>query len=68
MPLKSETEGARLVVEKGGRFDRRANIERAARAASRMLRIEFFNGRIVQSFVSFGNYRFYVARGDPPQR
>lgn len=63
VPLKSETEGVRLVE---GREIRSRRILNAG-----PVRIEFFNERIVQSFVSFDNYRFYaasLATGDSFQR
>lgn len=53
VPLKSETEGVRLVE---GREIRSCRILNAG-----SVRIEFFSERIVQSFVSFDNYRFYAA-------
>ena len=67
MPLKSEAEGEgerEREREKGGAAGTRAdstasNIER--RCSLPPFRIEFFSERIVQSFVSFGNYRFYAA-------
>ena len=74
VPLKSEAEGEgeererEREREEGGWAGTRAdssNIER--RCSLPPFRIEFFSERIVQSFVSFGNYRFYaasLARGD----